>query len=337
MWSSKNLSFAGRSRLINCIIFGMFSYWASIFLLPTEVTTKLTQLCRNYLWGASEEYKRPPFISWSNSCQPRTHGGLGIKDMGCWNKALTAKLVWAVATKKDTLWVRWVHGRYLKGSSWWSYNPPVDSGWHWKKVCFIKELFKDGYTENWKWLGGTEYSVKKGYYWLLGERDKVKWAAIPWCRPVQCKHGYITWIMLHRRLPTKARLSRFETNRDTLCVLCEQHQEDDYHLFFSCTFATAIWEEIRSRWQIPLPKKDWDETIRSWMKVKGSRTHRSITYAYLNAGVYFIWMARNMKLFQNQDWPVFKVAAEIKLQVRSRILYLNMKSRKYGKYIDHIV
>ena len=30
------------------------------------------------------------------------------------NQASIAKLVWAVATKKDNLWVKWVHGKYLK-------------------------------------------------------------------------------------------------------------------------------------------------------------------------------------------------------------------------------
>ena len=34
IWATKNLSFAGRSMLINGVIFGMFNYWASIFLLP---------------------------------------------------------------------------------------------------------------------------------------------------------------------------------------------------------------------------------------------------------------------------------------------------------------
>jgi len=58
--------------------------------------------------------------------------------------ATTAKLVWAVANKKNVLWVRWVHGRYLNEKGWWDYTPPPDCNWTWKKICQIKEFFKKG-------------------------------------------------------------------------------------------------------------------------------------------------------------------------------------------------
>ena len=30
-----------------------------------------------------------------------------MRNLSAWNKATTAKLVWAVTTKKDVLWVKW--------------------------------------------------------------------------------------------------------------------------------------------------------------------------------------------------------------------------------------
>ena len=33
-WSTRNLSFAGRAQLINIVVFGMYGFWASIFILP---------------------------------------------------------------------------------------------------------------------------------------------------------------------------------------------------------------------------------------------------------------------------------------------------------------
>jgi len=52
-------------------------------------------------------------VSWVETCKPKTYGGLGIRNMEGWNKASIAKLVWVVAKKKDLLWVKWVHERYL--------------------------------------------------------------------------------------------------------------------------------------------------------------------------------------------------------------------------------
>jgi len=39
--------------------------------------------------------------------------------------------------KKDVLWVKWVHGRYLKDKAWWNYHPPADCSWYWRKLCII--------------------------------------------------------------------------------------------------------------------------------------------------------------------------------------------------------
>jgi len=48
-WATRHISYAGRLSLINNVIFGIFNYWALIFILPTEVIEKLTKLCRNFL------------------------------------------------------------------------------------------------------------------------------------------------------------------------------------------------------------------------------------------------------------------------------------------------
>jgi len=114
----------GRAMLINSVIFGMFNYWASIFLLPKTELEKIASICRNYLWGGTEENTKAPYISWANTCNAKKNGGLGLKDYTVWNKASIAKLVWAIATKKDVLWVKWVHDRYIRDKDWWDYISP---------------------------------------------------------------------------------------------------------------------------------------------------------------------------------------------------------------------
>ena len=49
LWSTRNLSFVGRSQLLNSVIIGMYNFWASIFILPQEVIDQVNKLCRNYL------------------------------------------------------------------------------------------------------------------------------------------------------------------------------------------------------------------------------------------------------------------------------------------------
>ncbi|KAJ8426152.1 hypothetical protein Cgig2_024357 [Carnegiea gigantea] len=61
IWATRSISFAGRAALINSSIFGMFSYWASIFLLPSEVVERIAQICQNYLWSGSQDFTKPPY------------------------------------------------------------------------------------------------------------------------------------------------------------------------------------------------------------------------------------------------------------------------------------
>jgi len=65
-------------------------------------------------------------VAWHSSCLEKKYGGLGLKDLAAWNAAIKAKLDWAVAKKKDLLWVKWVHGRYLRSKTWWEYTPKPD-------------------------------------------------------------------------------------------------------------------------------------------------------------------------------------------------------------------
>jgi len=94
------------------------------------VVDKITKICRNYLWGANLDTKKIPYISWQATCIPNKVGGLGIKNLTLWNQASIAKLVWDIAKKKDSLWVRLVHGRYLKNKNWWGCIPAQDNGWY---------------------------------------------------------------------------------------------------------------------------------------------------------------------------------------------------------------
>ena len=157
-----------------------------------------------------------PHISQHQSCLPKSKEGLGIKDFTAWNKADVAKLVWAITEKRGILWARWVHGRYIRGGNWWDYTPP-DSSWYWKKLCRVKEIFKTTCypTNQWSWQGGKDYTVKKGYDWLLQSATRVKWDKARMSIP---RHSFIMWIFIHHRMPTKVRLLKFHP-QDNLCLL----------------------------------------------------------------------------------------------------------------------
>ncbi|GAV77912.1 zf-RVT domain-containing protein, partial [Cephalotus follicularis] len=111
-WISKALSFAGRLQLIKAILASMQVYWCSMFLLPVSIVKECERVLRKFLWGSHGRGK----VKWSSVCKPLMEGGLGIKDLKTWNKALLLKQVWNVL-KEQSLWARWCHAYLIKKSN----------------------------------------------------------------------------------------------------------------------------------------------------------------------------------------------------------------------------
>ncbi|XP_062088358.1 uncharacterized protein LOC133794933 [Humulus lupulus] len=57
-------------------------------------------------------------VAWEKVWRPKREGGLGFRNILKWNIAALGKYIWAVATKKDNLWVKWAH--HVKENMHWA-------------------------------------------------------------------------------------------------------------------------------------------------------------------------------------------------------------------------
>lgn len=100
-------------------------------------------------------------VSW-NVYIPKKTGGLGVRDTMVWNTVVLGKHVWALSSKQDNLWVKWVHSIYVKAQKWRTCKPPKNCSWYWKKICNTRDVIKEVIKPN--ELGiGSSYSIKKCY------------------------------------------------------------------------------------------------------------------------------------------------------------------------------
>jgi len=58
------------------------------------------------------------------------------------SESLDSKTGLEIAMKKDSLWIRWVYGKYLINKNLWHYTIVHDVYWYWTKLCLVKEEFK---------------------------------------------------------------------------------------------------------------------------------------------------------------------------------------------------
>ncbi|XP_074265930.1 uncharacterized protein LOC141588384 [Silene latifolia] len=281
-WGAKHLSYAGRLVLVRTVLSQLHSYWARIFLLPKGIIHKVECICRAYLWSGSEEHHKVPAISWDTCCLPKIYGGLGIDNCHMRNIAMLGKYIWWVASKKDCLWVKWVHHVYIKQADWWLYTPSISTSWTWRQLC----------------------------------KGKKVWLPLVWNRLSLPKDNFICWLFIQQRLQTKDRLLRFGVINDGLCYLCGMAPETHSHLFFYCSFSARCAGKIRQWLGV-----DWHGDIITWgLKWHcKSLLKKKIILAVLSSLIYLIWETRNKcrveQLVQHPDCLVHRVQERVKARM----------------------
>ncbi|VFQ81187.1 unnamed protein product [Cuscuta campestris] len=259
-------------------------YETRIFILPKGVIKKVMAICRNFLWGGTAEYHKVPLVQWDEVCQLKKYGGLGIRNIMNWNLAAIMKLNWDVAGKKDILWVKWIHTRYIKNGDFWTYHPKLDSCYYWREMLRVRNKFKD-------MPHPKPYEIREGYNWLQGKREKPVWRHWVWNKFTPPKFRFIIWLLWRRKLQTKMRLAKF-LNIDTKCELCGRETETQDHLVWSCDKAKTIGQTIMKEFGCSLNCNSEGEFAMEMQKVKGGKM-RKMAIAIWATAVYFTWKWRN--------------------------------------------
>jgi hypothetical protein len=111
-WSGRHLSYGGRLTLINSVLASMPLYFFSFYKAPSCVLNQLVRIQRNFLWGGGLEEKKLCWVKWDVICLPKDQGGLGVKNLTLFNKALLSKWKWRFLTNDTAVWSELLRFRY---------------------------------------------------------------------------------------------------------------------------------------------------------------------------------------------------------------------------------
>ncbi|XP_020244994.1 uncharacterized protein LOC109823119 [Asparagus officinalis] len=180
-----------------------------------KVLQKVDELCRNYLWGKNDQSLKVALVSWEKICLSKDQGGLGIYSAANWNRASAIRNLWYVHINKELLWIRWIHGNYLKRDSIWQVKARNGDSWTWKQMLKIRDnaLIQCGGEENLKQLLASYYKNTKiqlsSLYKLFSHNSsKVPWSNTVWGGLNYPKHSFICWLAVQNRLQTRDRLMK---------------------------------------------------------------------------------------------------------------------------------
>lgn len=177
---------------------------------------------------------------------------------------------------------------------------------------------------SWRRLSGTfvqSFSSKETWEQLRSHSPLVPWNKIIWFKEVVPHFSFITWLAIKGRLPTKDRLRSWGLNIPANCVLCSHGLETHDHLFFECSFSSAVWHAFASKiWAHPSSSLP---AISSWILQDRVQSHANAAVTVkliLQSTCYLIWRERNARIFTNTLTSASSVHAALDRSIRDRML-----------------
>ncbi|GFZ12520.1 hypothetical protein Acr_23g0009050 [Actinidia rufa] len=109
-------------------------------------------------------------------------GGRGFKNLEAWNFALLSRNLWNIHAKKDNLWVRWIHQKYLQNSYIWYYIRSNQDSELMKQLLIIRDMImsKEGSVQAAinrmeLWDRDEQFSTKSAYEHFRPWKINLTW------------------------------------------------------------------------------------------------------------------------------------------------------------------
>ncbi|XP_073056870.1 uncharacterized protein [Primulina eburnea] len=311
-WPRNSLSYAGKIELIRSVLQGIECFWMSILPIPNCVVNSIDSICRKFVWPTKH-----PCIAWSSLCKPLADGGLGLKDLKAWNRALLAKTLWNIHSTKDSLWIKWVNHIYNCIGGVWNWDYKRDDSPLIKNILLIRDeiIRVDGTTAAaisrlHSWFGKSG-GLSRVYDFFVHAKGRWPWKPILAKSYILPKHRFVLWLFAHSKLMTCDRLGFLSDQR---CALCKVTDESVAHLFFRCEISKRLWDKV-------LDWLDMKKTMASSTSVlcafrnfyKGNSMLARMRITALSATVYQVWNLRNRVMFDDEKMDIDVIFMKMKI------------------------
>ncbi|XP_019242573.1 PREDICTED: uncharacterized protein LOC109222707 [Nicotiana attenuata] len=322
-WSARMLSYSGRVQLIKSVLFGVQTYWAQIFLIPKKIMKMIETLCRTFLWTGSNEFSRKALIAWDKICQPKSAGGLNVMNIRIWNKAAVLKHLWALAMKKDSLWIKWAHTYYIKRKQIEETPTPKAAAWVVRKIMDARDEVMKIRTDQQRITDILENFVKQGkfhihkaYIQMQPQFSKVEWKSIHMHSQIHPRFKFHMWLATNQRIATVDRLIKFGIQVQAECIFCGKAEETFEHLYFGCQNTRELWDRILKWLGHTRQIGDWSQEL-NWMNniAKKKEYKAEMTVASFAMVMYCIWRERNSMRFNKGRYNIDEVCREVAMHI----------------------
>ncbi|XP_038991416.1 uncharacterized protein LOC120114654 [Hibiscus syriacus] len=175
-------------------------------------------------------------VSWKIICLVKSEEGLGLQDVGRWNKSCIVQLIRNLLANEGSLWVAWMHSYVIRNADFWQMKIPTNASWRFKYLLKIRPDVAHLFSSQVCYL-----NARRVWDDLRATAPKVSWHHLVWFPGRIPKYNIIAWMTMLNRLPARARLVEMGLTIETdKCLLCGIVAETRDHLFFECSFAKEL-------------------------------------------------------------------------------------------------
>ena len=162
----------------------------------------------------------------------------------------------------------------------------------------------------------SRYSTGEVYTYLKGHVPLVPWTQLVWFSYGIPRHSFLTWLVMLNRCPTRDRLLQWGLDVDPKCLLCNNSNESQNHLFFDCSYSGFIWRMISDRCQLQLTTS-WEDLIQQLLASPRNKDLRRLTLLAFQGSLYWLWPERNTRLHQQSFRTAESIFSTIDKQLRN--------------------
>jgi hypothetical protein len=128
--------------LLKAVVQAIPTYSMSLFLLPKSLCKEINSIMQRFWWGHKENDRKIHWMSWEKLGRSKAQGGLGFRDLVCFNLALLAKQGWRIIQNPEGLVATILKAKYYphfleakEGS-----RPSLA----WRSILAANDLLKEG-------------------------------------------------------------------------------------------------------------------------------------------------------------------------------------------------
>lgn len=156
-WKEKFLSQAGKEVLLKVVLQAIPTYTMSVFQIPKILCKQINSMLQRFWWGHKKNLSKVAWMKWERLGRAKGIGGLGFRDIECFNKALLAKQGWRLVQSPDSFVAQVMKAKYYQGVSFLESNLGSHASFAWRSIWKAKELLQEGMV--WRVGDGTSINI----------------------------------------------------------------------------------------------------------------------------------------------------------------------------------